>query len=95
MSPTRAIRTWRPASEIAYLDLEVELGRAATLHVRRVKNGSAHPLRGDEVRALRDLHRNPRTQAAKRFTPSTRTKKWVGFFIFYGRGGGAMLSLIR
>ena len=31
----------------------------ATLHVRRAKNGkpSAHPLRGDEIRALRELQR--------------------------------------
>lgn len=38
---------------------QVEFGRAATLHVRRAKNGkpSAHPLRGDEVRALRELRR--------------------------------------
>jgi type 1 fimbriae regulatory protein FimB/type 1 fimbriae regulatory protein FimE len=46
------------ASEIANLEWsQVELGRNATLHVRRTKNGkpSAHPLRGDEVRALREL----------------------------------------
>jgi type 1 fimbriae regulatory protein FimB/type 1 fimbriae regulatory protein FimE len=32
---------------------------AATLHVRRAKNGkpSAHPLRGDEIGALRELRR--------------------------------------
>jgi len=38
---------------------QVEFGRAATLHVRRAKNGkpSAHPLRGDEIRALRELRR--------------------------------------
>jgi integrase len=47
---------------IEVCDLEwsqVELGRAATLHVRRAKNGkpSAHPLRGDEIRALRELRR--------------------------------------
>ncbi len=47
---------------IEICDLEwsqVEWGRAATLHVRRVKNGkpSAHPLRGDEIRALRALQR--------------------------------------
>ncbi len=38
---------------------QVEWGRNATLHVRRVKNGkpSAHPLRGDEIRALRELQR--------------------------------------
>jgi integrase len=33
---------------------------AATLHVRRAKNGlpSVHPIRGDELRALRRLHRD-------------------------------------
>jgi type 1 fimbriae regulatory protein FimB/type 1 fimbriae regulatory protein FimE len=38
---------------------QVEFGRNATLHVRRAKNGkpSAHPLRGDEIRALRELRR--------------------------------------
>src|ERR1700757_2880554 len=38
---------------------QVEFGRSASLHVRRVKNGkpSVHPLRGDEVRALRELRR--------------------------------------
>jgi integrase len=38
---------------------QVELTRSATLHVRRVKNGkpATHPLRGDEVRALRELQR--------------------------------------
>jgi type 1 fimbriae regulatory protein FimB/type 1 fimbriae regulatory protein FimE len=48
------------ASEIADLEWsQVEFGRAATLHVRRAKNGkpSAHPIRGDEVRALRKLRR--------------------------------------
>src|SRR6516225_1651392 len=36
---------------------QVELGRNAVLHVRRVKNGtpSTHPLQGDEMRALRAL----------------------------------------
>jgi type 1 fimbriae regulatory protein FimB/type 1 fimbriae regulatory protein FimE len=38
---------------------QVEFGRNATLHVRRAKNGkpSAHPLRGEEIRALRELCR--------------------------------------
>jgi type 1 fimbriae regulatory protein FimB/type 1 fimbriae regulatory protein FimE len=48
------------ASEICDLEWsQVEWGRAATLHVRRVKNGkpAAHPLRGDELRALRELRR--------------------------------------
>jgi type 1 fimbriae regulatory protein FimB/type 1 fimbriae regulatory protein FimE len=47
---------------IELCDLEwsqVEFGRSAQLHVRRAKNGkpSVHPLRGDEVRALRELRR--------------------------------------
>src|ERR1700758_4786187 len=38
---------------------QVEFDRNATLHVRRAKNGkpSAHPIRGDELRALRELER--------------------------------------
>jgi integrase len=38
---------------------QVEFGRSASLHVRRAKNGkpSVHPLRGDDVRALRELRR--------------------------------------
>jgi integrase len=47
---------------IEICDLEwsqIEFGRAASLHVRRAKNGkpSVHPLRGDELRALRELQR--------------------------------------
>jgi len=48
------------ASELCDLEWsQVEWGRAATLHVRRVKNGkpAAHPIRGDELRALRELRR--------------------------------------
>jgi integrase len=38
---------------------QVEFSRTASLHVRRAKNGkpAVHPLRGDEVRALRELQR--------------------------------------
>jgi integrase len=38
---------------------QVEFGRSASLHVTRKKNGksSVHPLRGDEIRALRELQR--------------------------------------
>jgi hypothetical protein len=38
---------------------QVEFGRTATLHVRRAKNGkpAAHPIRGDELRVLRELQR--------------------------------------
>jgi integrase len=47
---------------IELCDLEwsqVKFSRSASLHVRRVKNGkpSVHPLRGDEIRALRELRR--------------------------------------
>jgi len=47
---------------IEVCDLEwsqVEFGRTATLHVRRAKNGkpATHPIRGDELRALRKLQR--------------------------------------
>src|SRR5499425_3510636 len=48
------------APEICDLEWsQVEFGRSASLHVRRVKNGkpSVHPLRGDEIRALRELRR--------------------------------------
>jgi integrase len=48
------------AQEIADLEWsQVEFGRNAQLHVRRVKGGtpSTHPLRGDEIRALRALRR--------------------------------------
>jgi integrase len=48
------------ASEIADLEwCQVEFSRAPVLHVRRAKNErpGVHPLRGDEVRALRQLRR--------------------------------------
>src|ERR1700683_865035 len=42
----------------------------ATLHVRRVKNGkpATHPIRGDEMRALRQLRRDQGSQATFVFT---------------------------
>jgi integrase len=38
---------------------QVDMGRNACLHVRRVKGGtpSTHPIQGDELRALRELRR--------------------------------------
>lgn len=48
------------AIEVADLEWsQFELGRSAVLHVRRAKSGkpATHPLRGDEVRALRELRR--------------------------------------
>jgi integrase len=53
-----AFRHGLRASEICDLEWsQVEFGRSASLHVRRAKNGkpSVHPLRGDEIRALREL----------------------------------------
>ena len=55
-----AFRHGLRATEICDLEWsQVEFGRSASLHVRRVKNGkpSVHPLRGDEIRALRELRR--------------------------------------
>jgi len=47
------------ASEICDLRWEQVDFASATMHVRRVKNGkpSTHPIRGDELRALRKLQR--------------------------------------
>ena len=55
-----AFRHGLRASELCDLkSSQVEFGRNAVLHVRRAKNGkpAAHPIRGDELRALRELHR--------------------------------------
>jgi integrase len=66
------------ATEICDLEWsQIELTRSATLHVRRVKNGkpATHPLRGDEVRALRELQRKTKggfvfeTERGGPFTP--------------------------
>jgi type 1 fimbriae regulatory protein FimB/type 1 fimbriae regulatory protein FimE len=56
-----AFRHGLRASEIAGLERsQVEWGRNPTLHVRRAKKGTpaAHPIQGDELRALRELQRN-------------------------------------
>ena len=55
-----AFRHGLRAAEIVDLRWDqVDLGRNACLHVRRIKNGmpSVHPLQGDEMRALRELKR--------------------------------------
>jgi integrase len=55
-----AFRHGLRAAEICDLEWsQVEFGRSTSMHVRRVKNGkpSVHPLRGDEIRALRELRR--------------------------------------
>jgi len=56
-----AFRHGLRALEIADLEWsQVEWGRSPALHVRRAKNGkpAVHPIRGDELRVLRDLRRN-------------------------------------
>lgn len=57
---------------------QVEFGRNASLHVRRVKSGtpSIHPLSGEELRALRQLQReqdpkSPFVFTSERGTPFT------------------------
>jgi integrase len=52
------------AAEIAGLEWsQVEFSRNPVLHVSRVKNGTpaVHPILVDELRALRQLHRNAKT----------------------------------
>jgi len=68
---------------------QVEFGRSPSLHDRRVKNGkpSVHPLRGDEVRALRALHAETKgncvfeTERGGPFTPDAvnRQLKRIGW----------------
>ncbi len=49
--------------------------KSATLHVRRVKNGKAatHPIRGDELRALRQLQREQEPKSPYVFTTERGT----------------------
>ena len=59
------------ASEACDLEWsQVEMNRNAVLHVRRIKNGtpSVHPIRGDELRALRQLQREQNPPSAFVFT---------------------------
>jgi type 1 fimbriae regulatory protein FimB/type 1 fimbriae regulatory protein FimE len=65
---------------------QVDLGRNAALHVRRVKNGIAttHPLSGDEMRALRALDRQSTfVFTSERGAPFTR----AGFAKMVARAG--------
>jgi type 1 fimbriae regulatory protein FimB/type 1 fimbriae regulatory protein FimE len=58
-----AFRHGLRAAELCDLRWDQVEFNAAVLHVRRVKNGTAstHPLRGDELRALRRLQRESET----------------------------------
>ena len=66
----------------------MEFSRSASPHVRRAKNGkpSVHPLRGDEIKALRELQRQfpdsgyvrPSAAVHSRPTPPNRLIKRIG-----------------
>jgi integrase len=64
---------------------QVDLGRNACLHVRRVKNGIAttHPLQGDEMRALRALKRQSSfvfvSERGAPFTKAGCSRRLMGF----------------
>src|SRR5215469_3974709 len=82
-----AFRHGLRAAEIVDLRWDqVDLGRNACLHVRRVKNGipSVHPLQGDEMRALRALRREAAfVFVSERGAPFTR----AGFAKMIARAG--------
>lgn len=54
---------------------QVDFGRNASVHVRRVKNGtpSIHPLSGDELRALRQIQREQEPKSRFVFTSERGT----------------------
>jgi type 1 fimbriae regulatory protein FimB/type 1 fimbriae regulatory protein FimE len=54
---------------------QVEFGRNASIHVRRVKNGtpSVHPLSGDQLRALRQIQREQEPTSRFVFTSERGT----------------------
>jgi integrase len=84
-----AFRHGLRAAELVDLRWEqVELGRNAVLHVRRVKQGvpSVHRLQGDEMRALRELKRSatsPFVFTSERGAPFTT----AGFAKMIARAG--------
>ena len=87
------------ASELVDLRWEQVDFRTATLHVRRLKQGtpSTHPILGDELRALRRLQRKQGPKSAFVFT-SERDAPFssAGFARMIERAGaGAKFSFIR
>jgi type 1 fimbriae regulatory protein FimB/type 1 fimbriae regulatory protein FimE len=91
--PTPPGRPASPDRDRQLVDLrweQVELGRNAVLHVRRVKQGvpSVHPLQGDEMRVLRELRRSaasPFVFTPERGAPFTT----AGFAKMVARAGEA------
>ena len=90
-----AFRHGLRASEVCDLRWNQVDFDAAILHVRRVKNGtpSIHPLRGDEMRALRRLQResdmSPFVFVSERGSPFTT----AGFARMVERAGAAGLDM--
>ena len=86
-----AFRHGLRAAELCDLRWDQVEFNAAVLHVRRVKNGtpSTHPLRGDELRALRRLQRESETSpfvfVSERGSPFTT----AGFARMIERAAGA------
>src|SRR5260370_30070677 len=79
------------ASEVCGLEwhqIELDQGR---MHVRRAKNGtpSVHPIRGDEIRALRKLRRENPTEAHVFVTERGGPMTTVGFHHLIQRLGKA------
>src|SRR5271167_4375004 len=70
------------ASELVDLRWEQMDFRTASLHVRRVKQGSpsTHPIVGDELRALRRLHREQEPKSPFVFTSERGTPFTTGGF---------------
>ena len=66
------------ASELVDLRWDQVDFRTATLHVRRVKQGtpSTHPILGDELRALRRLQREQEPKSPFVFTSEKLRKQW-------------------
>jgi integrase len=81
----------RPCREICDLEwhqVELDHGR---MHVRRAKNGtpSVHPIRGDEIRALRKLRRENPSEAYVFVTERGRPMSTIGFHHLVQRLGEA------
>jgi integrase len=73
-----AFRHGLRAVEVADLEWsQVEWGRNPALHVRRAKNGkpAVHPVRGDELRMLRELQRNTAGASSSRLSAGVRSRR--------------------
>jgi integrase len=85
-----AYRHGLPASELVDLRWDQVDFRTATLHVRRVKQGtpSTHPIIGDELRALRRLQRDQEPKSPFVFTSERGAPFTTAGFAPHGRARG-------